>query len=333
MNPSLPAVFCVASAVVVAPLLAQDLRIARAVLPKPVVLSVAGPGVLVPPTVLAAGTDVTSGVGSSCNAVGCEASLWGQFQVQEQALSVFLTASATVNGAVVPNGSASTSDPSVDVELQVPRAMPVRFQVAANSIGTSGAATGSVELDIVGQPGVEFAFQGDPGSFCSSAAKDFVLDLPAGLVVVRVRNAASLAAGLVGTNCQIIGSSLSLTITPAVVEVAYEPGGCGASLELTPMLDGQRVRCYVGPSYPGTAVWLVFGLQPANVALPLGSGCPLLVDPAVVLPIQPMAFTMLPIAALGPIELQVQGVMLQQPLPWQPAPALLSSARAVVTVR
>ena len=40
----------------------------------------------------------------------------------------------------------------------------------------------------------------------------------------------------------------------------------------------------------------------------------------------------MPLAALGPIELQVQGVMLQPASPWFPASGLLTSHRATVTV-
>ena len=128
----------------------------------------------------------------------------------------------------------------------------------------------------------------------------------------------------------ILSSQASSAITNAFGMLQRERDvtvGGGASLELTPMLDGTHLRCQVGQWYWPTATWLVFGLEPTNVMLPLAPGCALLVDPQIVLPILPMAFTTLPIPNIGPIELKVQGVMLE------PASGLLTSQRATLTVR
>lgn len=316
----------VASSLGLAPALAQDLAFVDARLLNPVANTVAGTGVQVTSTVLAAGTDVLAGLGSSCQVDGGNAGVWGAFQVSDQSLWLQVSADAAVNGAVLSNGSASSGDPKIDVQLMLPRAMPVRFQLGGFTASNVGAQLGRVRIDIVATDGIDFEFEGQPG-LCLGASEDLVVDLPAGPTVVRVELEASLPPGAAGTEWESVCASANVVITAARVTVDHEPGGCGASLELTPMLDGTHLRCQVGQWYWPTATWLVFGLEPTNVMLPLAPGCALLVDPQIVLPILPMAFTTLPIPNIGPIELKVQGVMLE------PASGLLTSQRATLTVR
>jgi hypothetical protein len=310
---------------------AQDLSCTSVLVQRPCIISAGNPA-QIPPEVIAAGTDIRAGVNRVCLAPEGNGTVTGMFHTYDQRLWMHLHASASVNGGVVPNASASSGNPVADIQLHVPRAMPVRFELSAFGLGSHPTHIGRVRIDIAGHDGVELEFEAVPGT-CSNADKSLVVDLPAGLAVVRVELQAELPVGAVGAFGEFVQASASVTVEPAHVAVQHESGDCGASLELTPMLDGQGLRCHVGPSYPATSVWLVFGLQPTNVLLPSAPGCSLLVDPLVVLPIQPMAFTTLPFGGLGPIELKVQGVMLQPANPWLIASGLLTSHRATLTVR
>ncbi|MFY9344191.1 MAG: hypothetical protein WAT39_16995 [Planctomycetota bacterium] len=127
-------------------------------------------------------------------------------------------------------------------------------------------------------------------------------------------------------------TTASLEVSAAHVQMEFSGTPCGAYLSATAMLDGQSVRFGVGP-FASTFGWLVFGLQPAQVTLPLAPSCPLLVVPEVMVAASGMAWTTLPLAHLGPLDLYVQGVMLAPASPWLPNGALHSSERATLHVR
>lgn len=309
------------------PLPAQDLAFASVVAHKPVQVSIRGPGISQQVAGPTAGTNVLAGFNSSCSVAGASGAVSGQFTVSDQTLNAVVSA-ACVRG-LLRGGEVLTHGPSFVIHLAVPRAMPVRLRWTGFVIASLGAPAPTARVDIGNDGSAEIDFTAQPG-VCVPVGKDLVVDLPAGLVPIRIDLQADLPATVTGSLCQSIGTNL--TIEPAHVEVRMESAGCGASLDATPMLDGATVRFYVGPSDPSTPVCLVFGTQPTTSALPLAPFCPLLVDPLVVLPIAPMAWTSLPLASLGPIELLVQGVTLRPPSPWLVS-GLLTTPRGTLTVR
>jgi hypothetical protein len=229
----------------------------------------------------------------------------------------------------MPGCGALTGSPSVVVNVSVPHAMPVRLRFSTFVIASLGTPVPTSRIDVLNDGIPELEFRATPGQ-CGLIGNELVVNLPAGIVPIRIDVTADIPATVGGSHC--VSSGVSLAIEPARVQVQMESAWCGATLEATPLLDGVNVRFYVGPSYPASTVFLVFGTQPTNVILPFGPNCPLLVDPIVVLPIAPMAYTSLPLAALGPIELLVQGVMLQPANPWLLASGVLTSQRGTLTV-
>ncbi len=316
-----------AFAVPQASLFAQDLALASVVTQKPILVSIQGPGISQQVAGPVAQTNVLAGLNSSCSVVGATGSVFGQFTVSDQSLQVLFSADCSRND--VRGCGVSTGAPSVLVNLSVPRPMPVRLRFNAFAIASVGVTAPTARVDVGNDGSAEIDFVAQPG-VCGNTSKELVVDLPAGLVAIRLDVRADIQASAVGAHCQ--SAAVNLVVEPAHVEVQMGSASCGASLDATPMLDGSNVRFYVGPSYPSTPVFLVFGMQPTTSTLPLAPFCPLLVDPLVVLPIAPMAWTSLPLASLGPIELLVQGVTVQPPGPWVVG-GLLTTPRATLTVR
>ncbi len=308
--------------------LAQDLSLASAVVQQPILVSIQGAGIAQQVAGPAAGANVLAGFATTAHAVGAFAEVSGQFTVSDQSLHAFFSASSNRNA--MPGCGVLTGAPSLVVNVSVPRAMPVRLRLDNFVISGFGAPAPTTRIDVGNDGSADIEVRATPGQ-CGLISKELVIDVPEGLVPIRIDLAADIPATVAGSHC--VSSGVGLAIEPAHVQVQMETAWCGATLEATPMLDGVNVRVYVGPSYPATSVFLVFGTQPTNVILPFGPNCPLLVDPIVVLPIAPMAYTSLPLAGLGPIDLLVQGVMLQPANPWLLASGVLTSQRGTLSVR
>jgi hypothetical protein len=158
------------------------------------------------------------------------------------------------------------------------------------------------------------------------------VDLPAGVVRVRMQVEASLPVAAVGRECVIANAVASFRIEPGHAELTYGSAACDGWLEGFPMWDGESMSLYAGPSRVGGVSCLVFGVQPTHLPLPLGAICPLAVDPLVVLPASGTTFTVVPVGRLGPVDLLVQGLVLQPSSPWSAEPRLSASAPARLVV-
>lgn len=324
------AAFAAAAAIVLPCILApalpgQELALSRAVVDRAFTLRTEAPGV---PAVLAglpARADVTAGFSVQSSGAAGTANVSGSLVWHDQALHCMLSANCLV-GAGVPGASATVGQPSVIVELSVPRAMVVRFATRAATITGPGTPSfrGVVDVAADGQPELDFVSR--PGA-SGSLARTIELALPPGRLAIRLAVDLALPGAAVGRSNQFSCMFAQVIVEPAHATIESQGSGCGAAIEATPMLDGTNVRFGVFGGSWSPAAWLVLGPSPAAVTLPISPACPLLVTPDVVLPISPSTRTLLPLALLGPIELFAQGVVLRSPTPWDPAPQLLTSSR------
>lgn len=288
-----------------------------------------GPG-LPPVTVsVPAGTVLTPGTMLE-NLAGNLHSNWSSWtQVSNRELQVQVHAS--LSEIVDSDWTASLPEQSVLVQIEVPHAMRLRFDLGVGILIGQGMPSASGSIDIGDDGKIELAFS-SPVGVCSGDNTSFELDVPAGTLPVRMSFLADLPAIRDPFVCRAVNVTNLLTVSPAHARVTDEGGGCHTPLWAAPVLDGQSVELGVYGPVTGSLAWLIVGFDTTTVQLP-ASSCQLLVQPDLLLLDTPWLHQTLPLGLIGPGHLYVQGAI------WQPAtwfgapPQFLSTHRHRIDLR
>lgn len=211
------------------------------------------------------------------------------------------------------------------VELTLQEPLTIEISWFAWMISCANAPGGFASIDIGNDGSVELVVETKPSSF-TNAGDSRLFRMPAGTTPVLLTAELNLpaVADPLGRVAEVI---TGISIKPTHANIRWEGPQCQSALRAHSLLDGETVSFWADNKQLGDLPLLVFGHDRASLTLPVTPNCQLLVTPDVIVPMAYWSYTSLPLGALGPGELFVQGVILR------PQQAALSPIRVLTTQR